>query len=102
MKQLLFVFVFIIFLGFVGTVEAGKYHGIHRGRPVVVHTRPGPVIVHRVLPPYGIRRHVYARPAYVQPVPVVAQPIYTPVYAPVVQPAPIIIGTDNFYLRIGR
>ena len=30
------------------------------GKEVVVHTNPAPVVVHRVLPPYGIGKHVYA------------------------------------------
>jgi hypothetical protein len=30
------------------------------GKEVVAHTRAAPVIVHRVLPPYGIGKHVYS------------------------------------------
>ena len=30
------------------------------GKAVVTHTRAAPVAVHRVLPPYGIGKHVYS------------------------------------------
>jgi hypothetical protein len=29
------------------------------GREVVIHTRMAPVMVHRILPPYGLGKHVY-------------------------------------------
>jgi len=55
--------------------EAARYKVVHNGRVVVAHTRLAPVIVHRVLPPYGLGRHVYmGHPVYVQPV----QPVYVP------------------------
>jgi hypothetical protein len=30
------------------------------GKAVVAHTRAAPVIVHRLLPPYGLGKHVYS------------------------------------------
>jgi hypothetical protein len=30
------------------------------GKGVVTHSRAAPVVVHRVLPPYGVGKHVYA------------------------------------------
>jgi hypothetical protein len=30
------------------------------GKEVVVHSRAAPVAVHRVLPPYGVGKHVYS------------------------------------------
>lgn len=29
------------------------------GKAVVTHSRAAPVVVHRVLPPYGLGKHVY-------------------------------------------
>jgi hypothetical protein len=31
------------------------------GHDVVAHTRRAPVIVHKILPPYGLHKHVYAK-----------------------------------------
>lgn len=42
-------------------VEAAKKTVVTpSGKEVVAHTRAAPVIVHRVFPPYGIGKHVYA------------------------------------------
>jgi len=97
MNRLFILALLVFFFGAISIAEAGKFRVVQNGRVRVVHTRPGPVAVHRVLPPYGIRKHVYARPVpyapvYVQPVvvPVVpVQPVYIqPVYAPI---TPIIV-----------
>ena len=86
MKQI--IIIMVLLFGFVGTVEAGKYRAIRHGRVVVAHTRVLPVVAHRVLPPYR-GRHVYARPYYVAPmpvIPIIAAPVM--IYRPpvIVQP----------------
>lgn len=40
--------------------QAKRYVAVKDGKEVVVHTNVTPVIVHRVLPPYGLGKHVYA------------------------------------------
>lgn len=40
--------------------QAKRFVAVKDGKTVVVHTNPAPVIVHRVLPPYGLGKHVYA------------------------------------------
>ena len=48
-------------LGFANVASAERYATTtSTGKAVVAHTRLAPVIVHRVLPPYGLGRHVYA------------------------------------------
>ena len=39
---------------------AAQYTAQKGGKQVVVHTNLAPVIVHKVLPPYGLGKHVYA------------------------------------------
>ncbi len=43
-----------------GIAEAKRYVAIKHGKEVIVHTNAAPVVVHRVLPPYGLGKHVYA------------------------------------------
>ncbi|MCR4412146.1 MAG: hypothetical protein NUV77_06935 [Thermoguttaceae bacterium] len=43
-----------------GMAEAKRYTAIKDGKEVIVHTNAAPVVVHRVLPPYGLGKHVYA------------------------------------------
>lgn len=50
----------LLVLAVSGVAEAKKYSTVKNGKEVVVHTNPAPVVVHRVLPPYGIGKHVYA------------------------------------------
>ena len=56
---------FSLLLSFVlavpGVAEGKKYTAVQNGKEVVVHTNPAPVVVHRVLPPYGIGKHVYEK-----------------------------------------
>lgn len=40
--------------------EAKRHTAVRNGRPVVVHTNPAPVVVHRTFPPYGVGKHVYS------------------------------------------
>ncbi len=56
-----FSLLLLFVLGLPGVAEAKKYTAVKNGKEVVVHTNPAPVAVHRVLPPYGIGKHVYER-----------------------------------------
>lgn len=48
-------------LALAGVARAERYSTMTPGgKGVVAHTRLAPVIVHRVLPPYGLGKHVYA------------------------------------------
>lgn len=58
MKLSLFL---LLILAVPGVAEAKKYTAVKNGKEVVVHTNPVPVAVHRVLPPYGIGKHVYGK-----------------------------------------
>ena len=47
-------------LAFVGLARAEKYTvTLPQGKEIVVHTSRAPVIVHRVLPPYGLKINWY-------------------------------------------
>jgi len=60
MKRLL-IFA-IVLLSLSGVCEAKKYEAVSgTGKEVVVHTNLAPVLVHRVLPPYGLGKHVYEK-----------------------------------------
>ncbi len=55
---------FVIFLTLVfalpGAAEAKRFVANKDGKEVVAHTNLAPVVVHKVLPPYGLGKHVYA------------------------------------------
>ncbi len=55
-----FSLLLLLVLAVPGVAEAKKQTAVKNGKEVVVHTNPAPVVVHRVLPPYGIGKHVYA------------------------------------------
>lgn len=58
----------VLGLALAGVAHAEKYSAVTpEGKEVVAHTRLAPVIVHRVLPPYGLGRHVYAGRTAVAP-----------------------------------
>lgn len=40
-------------------IEMKRYNAVVDGKQVVVHTRLAPVLIHKVLPPYGLGLHVY-------------------------------------------
>lgn len=47
-------------LGSADRAQAKRFVAVKDGKEVVAHTSVAPVIVHRVLPPYGLGKHVYA------------------------------------------
>jgi hypothetical protein len=55
-----FSLLLLFVLAIPSVAEAKKYTAVKDGKEVVVHTNPAPVAVHRVLPPYGVGKHVYA------------------------------------------
>jgi hypothetical protein len=55
-----FSLLLLLFLALPSVAEAKRYTAIRSGKAVVVHTNPGPVVVHRALPPYGLGKHVYS------------------------------------------
>lgn len=40
--------------------SAKKFEAEKYGHEVVAHTSRAPVVVHKILPPYGLHKHVYA------------------------------------------
>jgi hypothetical protein len=40
--------------------SAKKFEAEKGGRGVVAHTSRAPVVVHKIFPPYGLHKHVYA------------------------------------------
>jgi hypothetical protein len=40
--------------------SAKKYESEKDGHEVVAHTSRAPVMVHKIFPPYGLHKHVYA------------------------------------------
>jgi hypothetical protein len=40
--------------------RAARYEAEKNGHEVIAHTSRAPVIVHKILPPYGLHKHVYA------------------------------------------
>lgn len=62
MKTVLAITVIAVGMVLAGSARADRYPMVTpQGKEVVAHTRAAPVIVHRVLPPYGIGKHVYVR-----------------------------------------
>ncbi len=55
-------FVMFLMLVFVlpGVAEAKRFVATKDGKEVIAHTNLAPVVVHKVLPPYGLGKHVYA------------------------------------------
>jgi hypothetical protein len=39
---------------------AAKFEAAKNGHEVIAHTSRAPVVVHKIFPPYGLHRHVYA------------------------------------------
>jgi hypothetical protein len=51
-----------VLIGLLATTlaQAARYSSVtSTGKEVVAHTRLAPVVVHRILPPYGLGKHVY-------------------------------------------
>jgi hypothetical protein len=40
--------------------SAKRFEAEKSGREVVAHTSRAPVMVHKIFPPYGLHKHVYA------------------------------------------
>jgi hypothetical protein len=58
MKKLL---VFVVVLVMMPNIaDAKKLQTGKNGREVVAHTSRAPVAIHKVFPPYGLHKHVYA------------------------------------------
>ncbi|NLF69079.1 MAG: hypothetical protein GX575_08480 [Candidatus Anammoximicrobium sp.] len=49
----------LLLLALPGCAATGRHVEIRNGREVVVHRNAAPVVLHRLLPPYGVGRHVY-------------------------------------------
>jgi polysaccharide deacetylase 2 family uncharacterized protein YibQ len=58
MKKLLAIAIVLAVLP--NLAVAKKYEAEKNGRQVVAHTSMAPVVVHKILPPYGLHKHVYA------------------------------------------
>jgi hypothetical protein len=58
MKKLLALVIVLVVLP--GVSSAKKYETAKDGREVVAHTSRAPVVVHKIFPPYGLHKHVYA------------------------------------------
>ena len=51
----------VLGLALASVARAERYNTVTPvGKGVVAHTRLAPVVVHRLLPPYGLGKHVYA------------------------------------------
>jgi hypothetical protein len=58
MKKL---FALVIVLAVMPNVaSAKKFEAEKNGHEVVAHTSRAPVVVHKIFPPYGLHKHVYA------------------------------------------
>jgi len=53
---------FLVLVALPSVAEAKRITTVRGGKVVVVHTNPAPVAMHRVLPPYGVGKHVYTGP----------------------------------------
>jgi hypothetical protein len=50
----------LLVLSFSSVCEARRYKAVTpTGKEVTVHTRRAPVLVHIILPPYGLGKHIY-------------------------------------------
>ena len=58
MKTLLALVIVLALMPAVSSAE--KFESEKNGRGVVAHTSRGPVVVHKIFPPYGLHKHVYA------------------------------------------
>jgi hypothetical protein len=58
MKKMLVLLIALAVLPSVA--NARKFVTTKDGKEVVAHTSLAPVLVHKILPPYGLGRHVYA------------------------------------------
>lgn len=62
-RKLIPIAVFValgLVVGIPKDAQAKRFLAVTAGKTVITHTRVAPVIVHRVLPPYGLGKHVYA------------------------------------------
>jgi hypothetical protein len=57
-KRLL-IFLFVL-AAIPSVASAKKFESQKNGQEVIAHTSRAPVAVHKVFPPYGLHRHVYA------------------------------------------
>lgn len=60
MKWLLAFVVVLVMMMMPSIAEAKKFQTGKSGHEVVAHTSRAPVAIHKVLPPYGLHKHVYA------------------------------------------
>ena len=58
MKKLLALVIVLAVLP--NVASAKKYESVKNGHDVVAHTSRAPVVVHKIFPPYGLHKHVYA------------------------------------------
>lgn len=58
MKKLLALVIVLAVLPAVA--NAKRFEAEKNGHEVVAHTSRAPVVVHKILPPYGLHKHVYA------------------------------------------
>jgi hypothetical protein len=58
MKKLLALLIVLVVLP--NVASAKKYEASKEGREVVAHSSRAPVMVHKIFPPYGLHKHVYA------------------------------------------
>ena len=58
MKKLCFLLIFVTALASVASAK--RFVTVKDGKEVVAHTNLAPVVVHKILPPYGLGKHVYA------------------------------------------
>jgi hypothetical protein len=57
-KKLLFL---VVALAMVPSIaNAKKFESEKNGHEVVAHTSRAPVAIHKIFPPYGLHKHVYA------------------------------------------
>lgn len=59
MKKLFFLLVIIV-TALASVASAKRFATVKDGKEVVAHTNLAPVVVHKILPPYGLGKHVYA------------------------------------------
>lgn len=50
----------ILFVAIPNVAHAKRFESVKGGREVVAHTSRAPVAVHKIFPPYGLHKHVYA------------------------------------------
>jgi hypothetical protein len=58
MKKLLAIAIMVAAMP--NVASAKKYEAEKGGHEVIAHTSRAPVVVHKIFPPYGLHKHVYA------------------------------------------